>query len=909
MLARLWWKEFRFFGPVLVLLALAAGLLQWLLVSVNSEDARHGGLTVSALCWAVLYAFAVAAAAFAGERESRTLGFLDALPVPRGTLWLGKASFSLVSTFGLALWLAGMAALNTESRDPGERYSYDDIVRVFGTILFEAVAWSLLWSALSKNPLFAGVMGVLSVYASAVVMDRLAAPNHLLASNDLVAPDAVPARLLAALAALVASGFVMRLRAMSGPTIRHRIASGRTKPIAIRASSTGRSLAWQAFREGWTTWLLVGFIGVVVPIGSSALDLAFDRSVLMLPAILAGLVAGVSVFGTENASGSRRFLVHHGVRPGSVWWRKLLVWGAGMGLLLVLLVLSFWTTGDPFRDRDVGDPAPALERLAMLSVGLANAFVIGIVCGMAIRRWITATLVGVILLVAIVPIQVALAWQAMIPSWSLGLVPLIFLAISRAWAGDWLLEREGAGPWVRLRALVVVPFGLLGMSYIAYRAFGVPDVGPQFDRASLSAPAIPPEQDAALLYRRADAVIRPSPARNSGDDQDQWPNLTLTVDEAIERGVDLIKAPVVAWREQNRPAIDLARRASALPGGRFEDVERMTFASGIDPAVRVVPTLTSLLALDALERQSRGDLPGAWDDILAQFRMADQLATSTPTLTQMTIAAQVHHRAVGLAFEWLGDPRQAPETVRKASADLKAVPPLPSLAATIRVESSILEKTLGLPVEDLAGILIGGPPGRPASTWSQLYFARVVAPPWERQRARRLARRIAAEEIPIVGLEPWQRVTDVNQIERNDPAFVGFPLARMLLPSFAFPLDRLDREAVGRRALEQAIALEAWKFEHDGKFPETLEALVPGLLDRLPLDPYSGKPFGYVRSEGQLVRSPILSDLDPRGRVPYATKVGQPLLYSVGPDRRDEGGKTIFGENNQVAGDFIFAVP
>ena len=67
----------------------------------------------------------------------------------------------------------------------------------------------------------------------------------------------------------------------------------------------------------------------------------------MLLAVLAGLVAGVSVFGTENASGSRRFLVHHGVRPGSVWWRKLLAWGAGMGILLMLLVLSIRLAGNP----------------------------------------------------------------------------------------------------------------------------------------------------------------------------------------------------------------------------------------------------------------------------------------------------------------------------------------------------------------------------------------------------------------------------------------------------------------------------------------------------------------------------------------------------------------------------------
>ena len=87
MLARLWWKEFRVFYPVWLALLLAAGLLQVLFVTIYREAIPPGTLIVAALSWAGLYAFASGAAAFAGERESKTLGFLDALPVSRWTLW------------------------------------------------------------------------------------------------------------------------------------------------------------------------------------------------------------------------------------------------------------------------------------------------------------------------------------------------------------------------------------------------------------------------------------------------------------------------------------------------------------------------------------------------------------------------------------------------------------------------------------------------------------------------------------------------------------------------------------------------------------------------------------------------------------------------------------------------------
>ena len=248
--------------------------------------------------------------------------------------------------------------------------------------------------------------------------------------------------------------------------------------------------------------MLVGLVGLVIPVGIRLVSFPGESPIDLPLTFLASLVAGVSVFGTENASGSRRFLVHHGVAPGAVWWRKILVWGAGMGLLLGLMVLSFLRFGRP-----TGGPAVA-DWLILIVVGVSNAFAVGTLCGMPIRRRITAAMVGVLLLIALGPIQVALVSQSMVPAWTLVLIPSILLAISRAWAGDWLLEREGVRPWVKLAWLIAVPFGLLGASYIGYRAFGVPDVGPVAGPTAASSEAIPSDQDAAQAYLRASRLIR-----------------------------------------------------------------------------------------------------------------------------------------------------------------------------------------------------------------------------------------------------------------------------------------------------------------------------------------------------------------------------------------------------------------
>ncbi len=898
MLARLWWKEWRAFGPAWLVLVLAAAGLQWLFLTADGLDVRSGALTPAALAWAVLYAFGVGSASFAGERESGTLGFLDALPVARPTLWLGKATFALASTLGLALLLAGLAALGTKVRNPGEQYGYGTIAWVFGTLLFEAVAWGLLWSSLTRNPLVAGAMGVVSLYASTVAVDRLMTPGHLLALNALVAPEAVPGRLLLASVALGVSALAVILRPRSiawpAPAGGTGDSPGRPEAVPDRRASAARSLSWQAVREGWTTLALVALVGLVVPIGVALLGSPLAGPMGLFLAVLASLVAGVGVFGEQGGPGPRLFLVHHGVRPGAVWGRRIWTWGLGMAAFLAAFLVAFAI----IRRVEATGRVQSEYDLVAVAASLVDAFAVGLVCGMAIPRRLTAAMVGVIGVLAIAPGQVMLATMGMVPGWSLLLTPAILIGVSRAWAGDWMGEREGAWPWARLGLFLAVPLGLLGSSYVAYRAWGVPDVGPQFDLAAARGQAIPPGQDAAEDYRRAVAQLGPGVAPTPAGME-----LTDTVAETVvERGWNPKQAEVVAWWRENGQALGLARQAAAKPRAQFHSFEGLTLATPSDPVVQEVRRLALLLALDARECLSRGDLPGAWGDILAQLRMAGQLAESTPSIAQLAIAAQVHRRAAGLAIEWAGDPRQSPGSIRAARDDLKRLPPLPSAAAAIRLESMAIDGTLDLPAEEILSLIRGG--GTALTTSESLGFSWLIAPPWERVRAKRLGRRRAAEILPEVGREPWERSRQAD----FDALPAGSPLLRQVFAAFGAVVHVLDRETTRRRALEQVLALRWWQLDHGGEYPGALGDLVPARLDRLPLDPYSGRPFGYVRSEGQKAQPPMSNDYGPSSDL-RPTRPGQRLLYSIGPDGVDDGGKVPFELLRGGRGDLIYPLP
>jgi hypothetical protein len=72
----------------------------------------------------------------------------------------------------------------------------------------------------------------------------------------------------------------------------------------------------------------------------------------------------------------------------------------------------------------------------------------------------------------------------------------------------------------------------------------------------------------------------------------------------------------------------------------------------------------------------------------------------------------------------------------------------------------------------------------------------------------------------------------------------------------------------------------------DGEYPATLDALVPSFIEKLPHDIIGGQPLHYRRTDD-----------------------GKFLLYSVGWDEVDEGGKVALnrdGAEDRTRGDWVW---
>jgi hypothetical protein len=128
---------------------------------------------------------------------------------------------------------------------------------------------------------------------------------------------------------------------------------------------------------------------------------------------------------------------------------------------------------------------------------------------------------------------------------------------------------------------------------------------------------------------------------------------------------------------------------------------------------------------------------------------------------------------------------------------------------------------------------------------------------------------IRAHQGPPWTWDPQQVQQSINRLAEltNDRSgMVRYAPVAVLLPSISACYAATERTIQKRDALETAIALVLWKKRH-GDWPQSLSELVPDSLPAVPPDRLDGQPLRYALHDGK------------------------PVLYSIGNDRDDDGGR------------------
>jgi hypothetical protein len=174
------------------------------------------------------------------------------------------------------------------------------------------------------------------------------------------------------------------------------------------------------------------------------------------------------------------------------------------------------------------------------------------------------------------------------------------------------------------------------------------------------------------------------------------------------------------------------------------------------------------------------------------------------------------------------------------------------------------------------------------------YLGHLIPDGWFYQNEFRCSRFMVQQYLPLADLE--HRVISPASLRHADAAFDlefrhASPYNRlevMFLPSlggavrkFAYAQESVDLARV-------AIALERYRLAH-GAYPESLDALSPQFIAKLPHDVINGQPLHYRR-----------------------TSDGQFILYSVGWNEKDDGGEVAFKQDGSVdisTGDWVWRYP
>jgi len=403
-----------------------------------------------------------------------------------------------------------------------------------------------------------------------------------------------------------------------------------------------------------------------------------------------------------------------------------------------------------------------------------------------------------------------------------------------------------------------------------------------------------------------------------GLDEDEWygdgPEGVATAqrDKAMDGPWTAQQYPVVAeWLKANARPLDLIVEATNRPKYYMPSVSESFPPQMIDtlmPSLNRHREAARALTARAMLRNGSGDIEGARCDLLAVRRFARHVSHDVTLIS----------RLVGTAIEALGaqatrdlvlSSALSSEDMKALLAQLNGLPPMPDMIEALDEGERLMHLdcvmmlTRGAPVDTARQIV--NPMGAPVSD------QRPALPPdlvfdwdtmlrrfnhlWDREAAalRRPAyggRHEAFDAMETELIAASRRAGGWNMAGRAIGAAVSMPitkkpmtlmvsdlLATLLMPSLGRALTLQERAEMDAELVRVAAALAVHRAER-GRYPDELEALTPGLIEKVPTDVFSGKPLVYK---------------------PTAEGDGY-VLYSVGENLTDDGGVDDYEEGDIV---------
>jgi hypothetical protein len=384
-------------------------------------------------------------------------------------------------------------------------------------------------------------------------------------------------------------------------------------------------------------------------------------------------------------------------------------------------------------------------------------------------------------------------------------------------------------------------------------------------------------------------------------DEKEWNTVNLEQEERARRRPWTAKdyPHLARWLEANRTPLTLVAEAVKRPDyfnplvvPRKADKEVVSLLGALLPGVQQCRGLAAALTCRALLQAGEGKLDAAWQDLLACHRLG-RLVARGATLIEALVGIAIDQVAAEADLGFLDRAGLTAKQVQSCLQDLQDLPPLPPMADKIDLGERFIfldavqvirrggPEALGdrgagkKPTDEdvKAAQILDGLDWAPVMRNGNRLYSHMAAALRVRDRAEREQRLAQIEE----GLKVLpKRVSPPSKLaqlflgkeahEKQVVESIGNVLLTLLVPALRKVSQAYDRSEQVQRNLHIAFALAAYRGEH-GRYPEKLAALAPRYLREVPDDLFTG---------GALVYRPADKGY---------------LLYSVGANGRDEGGR------------------
>lgn len=336
------------------------------------------------------------------------------------------------------------------------------------------------------------------------------------------------------------------------------------------------------------------------------------------------------------------------------------------------------------------------------------------------------------------------------------------------------------------------------------------------------------------------------------------------------RLADADVATLRAELERYPNAVRIGRTVANYDRGRHELKLGPTLIDTLLPETQAARSLARLLAADAAIRAHDGDLDGALDSCRGIVATARSIGDEPFAISQLVRQA-IDSVAMNSVRRVLGQGEPSEAALARMQDLIVDEMHQPLTFYAMRGERAILYELIRrvgkgeIPISALSGQVTkqATNPGRNAiAPWGKLWFdqQRAVGLEWMNE-AVAIARQPVAARAPL-----WAAWEARNEKTRRSRLGVFGAMLPLLMAPAISTVDRSYARIHGELGSAAILVAAERHRRKSGDWPASIAAIDPRIMPTAPVDPYSGQPYHMERRDGQL------------------------LIYSVGPNHKDEHG-------------------